>query len=514
MRTLARTLSVLLLLVVGFAVAQQDDADLVIAFQGGAGTLDPMMRNETTTMAWQRHMFDNLTVFDREGNVQPWLATGWENVDELTWDVTVRQGVTFHDGAAMTAEDVAFSIMRAASHPRSEMRGAIGHVTSAEASNAETVRVVTESPAPLLPENLEAVRVVPQAMVEELGDEAFAENPVGTGPYRFVSWLSEDHLNLEANDDYWGDQASFQTVRLEVIPSGATRVAALLSGEIDIAVTVLPQDLPRVEASSDAFVTQAPGLRVIYLAMDDVREDTPGMDEKNPFLDDRVRQAVFHAIDMDLVTSRIMGGAATPATQFYAPFNEGFDPDLERFPYDPERARALLAEAGYEDGFTVRLDAPNDRYLNDALIAQAVGGMLSEVGIDVEVNAVPRAVFFPDHFNNGNSTMAISGWASNDTSATLTGIFHCWDEEAGLGRFNPFWYCSEEVDAMIMDAVTVFDPDERAAAFAEIMRVAQQEDVAYVPLHWQNEVAAVREGLSFEMRGDGYVFATDVSPAD
>lgn len=508
-----RVIASLLLAVVGLAVAQGDD-ELVIAFQGGASTLDPMMRNETTTMAWQRHIFDNLAIFDRDGNVQPWIVTGWENVDPTTWRLEVRQGVTFHDGTPMTAEDVAYSILRAATHPRSEMRGGVGGVAEANVIDEATVEVVTEAPDPLLPEHLDYVRVVPKGLVEEMGDEAFAENPVGTGPYRFVEWLAEDHLTLEAYDGYWGDAPAFRNVRLEVIPNGATRVAALLSGEVDIAVTVLPQDLPRVERSDVAYVSQAPGLRVIYLAMDDVRQDTPGMSVPNPFLDDRVRRAVFHAIDMDLITGRIMGGAATPASQFYAPFNEGYDPELERFAYDPERARELLAEAGYEDGFTVRLDAPNDRYLNDALIAQAVGGMLGEVGIDVEVNAVPRAVFFPEHFNNGNSTMAISGWASNDTSATLTGIFHCWDEDAGLGRFNPFWYCNPEVDAMILDANTIFDAEERAAAFAEIMRVAQAEDVAYVPLHYQNEVAAVRDGLSYEMRGDGYVFATDVTTAD
>ncbi len=510
---LKRAIYTLLLTLGGFVVAQQAP-DLVIAFQGGATTLDPMMRNETTAMTWQRHMFDNLTVYDREGVIQPWIVTGWENVDETTWRVTVRDGVTFHDGSTMTAQDVAFSIMRAATHPRSEMRGAVGGVVGANVIDDSTIEVLTAGPDPLLPEHLNAVRVVPEALLESMGEQAFAEDPVGTGPYTFVGWLAEDHLNLQAYPGFWGPAPAFEHVRLEVIPSGATRVAALLSGEIDIAVEVLPQDLPRVAASADAYVTQVPGLRLIYLAMDHVREDTPGMDEPNPFLDLRVRQAVFHAIDMDLIASRVMSGASTPAPQFYAPFNEGFDPSIERLPYDPERARQLLAEAGYADGFSLRFDAPNDRYLNDALIAQAIGGMLREVGLDVEVNAVPRAVFFGDHFNTGNSTMAMSGWASFDTSNTLLSIFHCWDEEAGLGRFNPFWYCNPEVDAMILEANNVFDPGDRAAAYTEIMRISQVEDVAYVPLHYQNEVAAVRTGLDFEMRADGYVFATDVTPAD
>ena len=505
---------VTLLVVVGTLATAQDGRELVIAFQGGASTLDPMMRNETTAMTWQRHIFDNLTVFDREGNVQPWLVTEWENLDPTTWRLSIRQGVTFHDGSAMTVDDVAFSIMRAATHPRSEMRGAVGGIAAANVVDETTIHVITATPNPLLPDSLDSVRVVPADLLEAVGEEAFAENPVGTGPYTFVSWLAEDHLNLQAYPGYWGDEPAFERVRLEVIPSGATRVAALLSGEIDIGVTVLPQDLPRVENATEAYVTQAPGLRLIYLALDHVREDTPGMTEPNPFLDVRVRQAVFHAIDMDLITSRVMAGAATAASQFYAPFNEGYDPALERLPFDPERARALLEEAGYGDGFTVRLDAPNDRYLNDALIAQAVGGMLRDVGIDVQVNAVPRAVFFGEHFNNGNSTMAISGWASNDTNATLGGIFHCWDEEAGLGRFNPFWYCDADADAMIVEASTIFDPEARYAAFAEIMRKTQVEDVAYIPLHYQNEIAAVRADLVYEMRSDGYVFATDVTPAD
>ena len=498
-------------LTLGLAHAQDE---LVIAFQGGAATLDPMMRNETTTISWQRHIFDNVTAFDRDGNVVPGIATSWENVDPTTWHFEIRQGVTFHDGTPMTAEDVAFSIDRAATHPMSEMRGGLSTYEAATALDADTVEVTTTAPDPLMPANLDYVRVIPAALIEEVGEEAFAENPVGTGPYVFQDWLAEDYLDLEANPDYWGGTPAYENVRLTAIPNGATRVAALLSGEVDMAVTVLPQDVPRVEASSDAYVSQVPGLRVIYLALDDVREDTPGMSEPNPFLDVRVRQAVFHAIDMDTIADRIMSGASTPASQFLAPFNEGYVEDLERPAYDPERARELLAEAGYEDGFTVRLDAPNDRYLNDALIAQAVGGQLGEVGIDVEVNAVPRAVFFPEHFNNGNSTMAISGWASNNTGATLNGIFHCWDEEAGLGRFNPFWYCNEEIDAMIADAITIFDAEERAAAFGAIIEKSQTEDVAYVPLHYQNQVVAVAEGLTFEARGDGYVFATDASPAN
>jgi len=509
---LRRAILTLLLSLCCLAAAQ--GADLVIAFQGGATTLDPMMRNETTAMTWQRHMFDNLAAYDRQGKIQPWIVTGWENVDPTTWRITVRQGVTFHDGTPMTAQDVAYSIMRAATHPRSEMRGEVGGIVGANVIDAETIEVLTGDPDPLLPEHLNAVRVVPEALLESMGEQAFAESPVGTGPYAFVSWLAEDHLNLQAYPGFWGDPPAFERVRLEVIPSGATRVAALLSGEIDIAVEVLPQDLPRVAASPDAYVTQVPGLRLIYLAMDHVREDTPGMREPNPFLDLRVRQAVFHAIDMDLIASRVMSGVSTPAPQFYAPFNEGFDPTLERLPYDPERARQLLAEAGYADGFAVRFDAPNDRYLNDALIAQAIGGMLRDVGLDVEVNAVPRAVFFGEHFNTGNSTMAMSGWASFDTGNTLLSIFHCWDEGAGLGRFNPFWYCNPEVDEMILEARNIFDPEARSAAFAEIMRKAQVEDVAYVPLHYQNEVAAVRTGLNFEMRADGYVFATEVTPAD
>lgn len=508
-------LALLMFSALSLTVAQEDD-ELVIAFQGGAVTIDPHGRNETTTLGWQRHIFEPLTFFAPDGSLVPVLATGWENIDELTWHVDIRTDVLFHDGTPMTPEDVVFSMIRAAQDPNSQMRGGIGQVAEASVIDEDTVEVITSSPDPLLPRNLERVTVMPQALFEEQG-EAFFENPIGTGPYVFVSWLTGDNLVLEAFPDYWGDQPDFANVRLVNIPNGATRVAALLSGEVDIAEKVLPQDFERVNNSGVATISQTPGQRVIYLTMDYERvEGSQGMlsDDPNPFVDPRARQAVYQAINVDAIVARVMGGAATVASQFDPPTNEGYNPAVTRLPYDIEAAQALLAEAGVETPIRIRLDAPNDRYLNDALIAQAIAGMLADIGIEVEVNTTPRAVFFPQ-LNEFDFTMFLAGWGSSNTVQTMRNLLHTRDTEGtGFGGTNRIRHSDPAVDALIAEAGAAFDPAERQQLLWEAMDIAQQQNFAYIPLHYENVIAGVSNDVDYTARYNEYILAAEVSRAE
>jgi peptide/nickel transport system substrate-binding protein len=490
----------------------QDD-ELVIAFQGGAVTIDPHGRNETTTLGWQRHIFEPLTFFAPDGSLIPVLATGWENIDDLTWHVDIRSGVLFHDGTTMTPEDVVFSMIRAAQDPNSQMRGGIGQVAEANVLDEDTIEVITNSPDPLLPRNLERVAVIPKALFEAQGVDTFLQNPIGTGPYTYVSWLTGDNLVLEAFPNYWGEQPDFQNVRLVNIPNGATRVAALLSGEVDIAEKVLPQDFERVNNSGVATISQTPGQRVIYLTMDYGREvSSAGMaeGEPNPFIDPRVRQAVYQAINVDAIVSRVMGGAATVASQFDPVTNEGYNPSIERLPYDVEAARALLEEAGVETPVRLRLDAPNDRYLNDALIAQAVAGMLADIGFEIEVNTTPRAVFFPQ-LNDYDFTMFLAGWGSSNTVQSMRNLMHTRDEEAGLGGSNRIRHGNPEVDALIAAAGSAFDPAERQQILWNALELAQQQGFAYIPLHYENVIAGVSNDVDYRARYNEYIFAAEVS---
>ena len=513
--------ALLSLLALGYA-----EKTFVVAYQGGAVTLDPHMRNETTTLAWQHHIFETPFFFNPEGKVVPVLAEKIELIDENTWKLYLKKGIKFHDGSEMTAEDVAFSILRAATHKKSQMKGYVGKVKDAQALDRYTVLIKTKVPDPLLPAHLDHAAVIPKAYLEKVGEEGFGKHPIGTGPYKFVSWLNTDHLNLEAFEDYWGEKPDFKKVKLVNIPNGATRVAALLSGEVDIAEKVLPQDFPRVERSGVASVKQTPGVRVIYIALDYWREyGSEGLPQgaKNPFLDPNARKAIYMAIDADTIVQKIMGGAATVAPQFLAPIHEGYNPKIQRFPYDPKAARGLLEDLGYgdtdgdgwlelptKDGgrvpFKLRIDAPNDRYLNDAQIAQALANMLRKIGIQAEVNAVPKKVFFPN-MTKGHFTMYMAGWGSMDSINTMLSMFHSKDEEGLYGRFNREHYKNPEVDRLIEEAAKTFDKAKREELLQQAMYIAMVEDVAYIPLHYENVIAGVRKGVRFTPRPDEYLHA-------
>ena len=406
------------------AIGENARHPLVVAFKGGATTLDPIMRSETTTESWQRNIFDTITILSPRGKPVPRIAVAWKNLSPLSWQLSLRAGVTFQDGTKMTAADVGQSIMDAANNPKSQMREFVNAVTGYKVVNPTTLTVSFSRPDPLFPIHLSAIPVMPEALIGKEGRAAFAAHPIGTGAYRLVSWLADDHLDLRAWKGYWGKPVAFRFVRLESIPNGATRLAALLSGQIQIAEKIDPEDFARVKTSGRAHITSVPGTRTMYLSMDVWRASgSPGMaaGAKNPFMDVRVRKAVYQAIDIGLLRAKIFNNAATVATQFMPPLMESFDPALKRFPFSLAAARTLLAAAGYPHGFTVRLDATNDRYLEDQLVAQALAGMLQPVGITVQVNAIPKAVFFPQ-MNRGDFTLYLAGWGSVDPLSTWNSL--------------------------------------------------------------------------------------------
>jgi len=482
---------------------------LVVAFKGGATTLDPIMRSETTTESWQRNIFDTITILSPQGKPMPRIAVAWKNLAPLSWQLTLRSGVTFQNGMPMTAADVGRSIMDAANNPKSQMREFVNDVTGYKVVNPTTLDVAFSRPDPLFAIHLSSIPVMPEALIEKEGRAAFAAHPIGTGAYRFVSWLAEDHLDLRAWKGYWGKPVAFKYVRLESIPNGATRLAALLSGQVEIAEKINPEDFARVKNSGRAHITSIPGTRTMYLAMDDWRKTgSPGMapGANNPFLDPRVRKAVYEAIDVGLLRAKIFNDAATVATQFMPPLMESYDPGLKRFPYSLADARKLLAAAGYPHGFTVRLDATNDRYLEDSLVAQALAGMLQRVGITVRVNAIPKAVFFPQ-MNRGDFTMYLAGWGSIDPLSTWNSLFHCRDAKRGFGHVNREHYCSQPADALMAKAADSFDDTARIKLERAAYAIADRQDIAYIPLYYQDEIAGVANGVVWNERPDGLILA-------
>jgi len=431
----------------------------------------------------------------------PHIVTSWKIVGQNRWRFELRKGVRFQNGRPMTAQDVADSIVDTATNPKAQIRYYLTSVASAATDGPNAVIVTTNSPNPLLPLDLANVPVMPELEIKRDGRGFMDTHPIGTGPYEFVSWLAQDHLDLHVWSGYWGPKPAFSYVKLENIPNGATRLAALLSGQVQVAEKIDPQDFDRVKHSGSAYITAVGGVRIIYLAMDDWRKnDTPGVPGgKNPFLDPRVREAVYKAIDVNALKEKIFNGAAVPATQWTGIQLESYDPSLKRFPYDPAAAKKLLADAGYPNGFTVRLDAPNDRYLDDSLVAQAIAGMLGNVGITVQVNAVTKAVFFPN-MDKGDFSMYLAGWGPNDPISNWSAVFHCKDAAHGYGVTNREHYCNPKADEIIARAASIFDPTFRIPTEREAYRLADRRDFAYVPLYWEDVIAGVNNHINWESR--------------
>jgi peptide/nickel transport system substrate-binding protein len=491
------------------AVGDSAAQPLVIAFNGGAVTLDPIMRAESTTTAWQGHIFDPITIEGTHGELLPRIAVKWESLNPTTWRLTLRQGVRFQDGTPMTADDVGQSILDTGRNPKSQFRELANGVSGYKLSGPDTIDVTFSQPDPNFPLHCEGIPVMPEALIKKEGREAFANHPIGTGPYSFVSWLADDHLDLAAWDGFWGDKPDFKYVHLESIPNGATRLASLLSGQIQVAEKIDPSDFQRVKGSGKAYISLTPGQRTMYLSMDYWRETgSPGLPEgaKNPFMDPRVREAVWMAINVPAIKNKIFNGAAEVAAQFTPHGVEGFNAELKAPEYSVAGAKKLLAEAGYPNGFTVRLDGPNDRYLEDSLVEQAVGGLLQQAGIKVSVNSVPKAVFFPQ-VDKGDFTMYFAGWGSNSAITTWGAVFHCRDEKAGFGVTNREHFCDAEADATMAKAGSDFDTAARTKLIQQAYYDADHVKYAYLPLYYEDVIAGVTNSIAYTSREDEQIFA-------
>ncbi len=308
---------------------------------------------------------------------------------------------------------------------------------------------------------------------------------------------------------FWGDKPAFPYVHLESIPNSATRLASLVSGQIQVAEKIDPSDFKRVKDSGKAYITLTPGQRTMYLAMDYWRETgSPGLPggAKNPFMDPRVREAVWMAINVPAIKTKLFNGAIEVAAQFTPHAAEGYDPALKPPPYDVASAKKLLSDAGYPNGFTVRLDGPNDRYLEDSLVEQAIGGLLGQAGIKVTVNAIPKAVFFPQ-IDKGDFTMYFAGWGSNDAVTTWGAVYHCRDPKAGFGVVNREHFCDPGADAIMTKAASDFDEATSTRQIQEAYHQANRVKYAYLPLYYEDVIAGVANDIEYTSRQDEQIFA-------
>ena len=476
------------------------------AFQGDAQSLDPHSLNETFSLGFWGNIYEGLVRRKSDLQIEPALATHWEALEPTRWRFHLRKGVKFHNGNDFTADDVVFSAQRVRAEG-SDLQTRI----------AQDTQVVNSAPNPILFSEWETWYImdkewseendaVDPASVTEGRDNYAAFHANGTGPFAVVSRETDVKTVLRVNPDWWDSPGhNLSEVVMTPIPTDATRVAALLSDEVDMAYPVPVQDLQRINASNGARVLQGPELRTIFLGMDQQSDELleSSVKGKNPFKDVRVRRAFLLAIDAEAIRQVVMRDTSTPAALLISPFLFSRAGEFSRPKADPERAKALLAEAGYPDGFEVGMDCPNNRYVNDEKICLAAAGMLAKIGVKVNLLAQPKAQYFAKVLKPKNQTsFYLLGWtpSSMDSWNILHNLLGC-DHEGGRGKFNLGNYCSPELDKLADQALGEIDAAKRDDLIRRAYEIAER-DISHIPLHQQGLAWGVRDGVKLEQRAD------------
>jgi peptide/nickel transport system substrate-binding protein len=495
--------------------------ELRFAFQADANSMDPYNVNESFTLGFQGNLYEGLIRRGPGLEIEPSLATSWEVVEPTRWRFNLRQGVKFHDGRTFTADDVVFSaerVQKEGSDLKARLAGP--GVVSVTRVDDHTVDVVTAKPNPILHVEWETWAIMSKGWAEEFNatdpqavtgtEENYATRHAnGTGPYTLESRDVDVRTILVENAAWWdraNTKGNVSKITMTPIGADATRVAALLSGELDMAYPIPVQDIDRVNRSNGARVLVGAELRTIYFGLDQFRDELLYSDVKgkNPFKDKRVRQAFYQAIDIEAIKSKVMRGLANPSAMMVGPGINGFDENVARLPFDPDASKRLLSEAGYPEGFAVTLDCPNDRYVNDEAICQAAVSMLAKVGVKVDLNAQPRSQYFAKVLApKMDTSFFLLGWTpgSYDSHNPLFLLHGCQDA-TGNGQFNLGRYCNPEVDALTSRILSETDAAERdnivAQAWAKTI-----DDVAYLPLHQQALAWGVTDKVKeIAQRGD------------
>ncbi|MBK3799978.1 ABC transporter substrate-binding protein [Azospirillum brasilense] len=508
-------------------------ATLTVGTSAEPSALDPHYHNLGPNTRARKHVFESLVSMDAKMRLQPELAESWRAVDETTWEFKLRKGVKFHDGTEFTAQDFVYTVCRipnVANSPSSFTVYTKG-IAGIEAPDPHTLIIKTGKPYPLLPVELSTFGIISAKAAggeavtfDKAGckadswptTQAFNDGSlmIGTGPFKHKSYTKGDRQVLERNPDYWGPQAAWDTVVFRPITSDGPRVAALLAGDVDMIESPPVQDIERLKSAPNVSLAQAQSNRVIYLALG--VQDTPptitGTDGKNPLKDPKVRKALSLAVDRDAIVKRIMMGVAEPANQYLPAGFYGNNPEVT-VATDANKAKQLLAEAGYPKGFQLTLGTPNDRYINDDKVAQAVAQMFTRIGVQTQVDATTANVFFSKR-NKQEYSVFLAGWGadSGEMSSPLKALIATPIKEKGYGTTNYTSYSDPELDGMLDTALATVDDAKREKLLQAAVKRAVDADII-IPLHYEVTVWAMKKGLSYEPRADQYTLAQKVTPA-
>jgi peptide/nickel transport system substrate-binding protein len=503
-----------LLLVAGAAQA----VTLRVANQGDAQSMDPHSLNESLQLTFTNNIYEPLVARDKKLGLTPGLATKWSQPKPTVWRFELRRGVNFHDGTPFTADDVVFSFNRAAG-PGSDMQGYTNTFKEVRKIDTHTVEVETLTPFPILPDVLTNVFVMSKKWCEDNK----AQNPVdrrkgienaasfkanGTGPFRLKERQPGSRTVLVRHGTYW-DKVDTNVTEVIFTPIGnaATRVAALLSGEVDVMEPVPLQDVERIKASPKLKVMQGPELRTIFLGMDQKRDELlfSSVKGKNPFKDKRVRQAFYQAIDIETIKTRVMRNASLPTALMVGPGIRGFSPEQnKRLPYDAEAAKKLLAEAGYPNGFEVALNCPNDRYVNDGDICQAVAANLARIGVKVNLQTETKVTYFPKILRRDTSFYLLGWTPSTYDSHNALSALMATPTDKGQGQFNLGSYSNPKVDELTLKIQSETDQAKRNAMIKEAFDL-HAADIGHLPLHQQALAWAMKRNIELVQLADNYM---------
>lgn len=457
---------------------------LVVAQQADAYSMDPTQHTQKPTASILFHIYDPLVIRGADGKIGPGLAESWEQLEPTRWRFYLRQGVNFTNGEPMDADAVVYSIMRAIDPAtESPYLSRVNAIEKAEKVDSYTVDITTKSPDPVLLLRLEQLSfpmlIVPPKHVQANGDRVPEDNPIGTGPYKFVEWVKDDHITLVANEDYWGGKPEVETVVFRPIPETSARVSALKNNEVNLIVNVSPELGPSIDSD--------PNTKLLPVASDNLYFIVFNTETVEAFQNKLVRQALNYAVDVDTILETIMLGYGERIAVTMTKNGFGYPKNVEPYSYDPQKAKDLLAEAGYPDGFgPIVFMSRNGRYLKDAEIVQAVAQYLDEVGVKTEVQFVEGGVWGDLGNQHARGDINFPGWSGLDPEVVWYPILHC-------GEFQSY-YCNPVLDVILESARTTIDQVERESLYQEAGEIIFDE-APHIPLFQPYLIFAASDNL-------------------
>ena len=514
--------------------------DVTIAIRSEPSSMDPYFHNLGPNNAMLGQIFGRLVEWSPDMNTMiPRLATSWKAIDDTTWEFKLREGVKFHDGSDFTADDVLFSFKRADGYTggnssfRTYTKG-----KSVEKIDDYTIHIKTAAPYPLMPNDMTTLMIMPSDVKGSGGEANFGikakdfnkgDVTFGTGPYKFVRWKKGDEIVLEKYDGYKGPMGQpWDKITFKIIKSDPARTAALLAGDVDMIDNVPTTDIATLEGNPNVSLSKGVSNRVIYLHMDQFRDASPFVTDvngepmdKNPLRDARVRKAISMMIDRDEIVAKVMEGVAIKAGQLLPEGFFGRSSKLEADAYDPEGAKKLLAEAGFPNGFGLTIHGPNDRYINDAKICEAIAQMLTRNGIPTKVSTMPKNVYFKRASRGGKDkqpefSFILVGWGSGtgEPSSPLKSLLATHDKSKGQGASNRGRHSDPAFDTLLVEALSTVDDAKRADLLAKATELGIGQNQGIIPLHYQVNTWATRKGLKYNARADERTVGLDLVKAN